>query len=164
MGVTAARGAGWGALLGAIGGYLLPYISGLATDDALISEVAIFRLIGFYAAPIGALWGLVAGLVTAFAVYPLAGISDNRLMGRIVGAASGVLTIVLMSAITFKPSLEIGGNETIGRVRERIFTFHLIPGSMAFLAGLVMTPRLLRRTRLETEVEEEKYEHDSGSG
>lgn len=144
VGLTVARGAGWGSLAGGIGGYFLPFLSALATGQAVLSDVGIFLIIGFYAAPIGMVWGLLAGLGAALAVYPLIGRSDSRLMIRVIAAAAGVLVTVLMSTAIFRPSLVIGGNETISHVRERIFTFYLIPGVMALLVGLSLGPRVLR--------------------
>lgn len=135
------RGAGWGALLGAVGGFFVPLFSQFSIGGGELSEVPVLLLIGLYTVIFGALYGCLAGVMTSLAL------ARNRRRGplsRLLGATVAAASVIVVSWLVFGPSLEVGPNETVGHVRERVAIFYAVPGLLAFVGGFAMTPRLNR--------------------
>lgn len=146
-GLLVARGAGYGALLGAAFGlFVAPVTELVAFTDGRLDLSTI--VLGVFTAPVGMLYGLVAGFLAGAAVLLVPERRRRPVVVRSVAAAAGAFVVIAISWLLIDPSLAVGPNENRRHVVERAVAFYAYPGLSAALCGAVGGLRLVAPDRL----------------
>lgn len=145
-GVAFARGAGYGALFGGIFGLFIAPVTELVTftDDRFDPGTL---LLGVFTAPVGAFYGLIAGISVAAAFSLLPRHRRTRTTARWTAVIVGPAIVSLIGWWLFRPSLTVGANQTRDHVVETLMIAYIYPGVTSLGVALTAGHRLVAPVR-----------------
>jgi len=142
VGVVVARGVGYGAVAGGLAAVFIAPVTDLVTfTDDRFDPASI--LLAVLTAPVGAVYGLVAGLGCGAVVAFLPAHRQTPTVARWTAALVGPAIVALIGWWLFRPSLTFGENETPDHAVETLVIAYIYPCTAAFIIGLIGGPRLV---------------------
>ena len=142
-----AKGAALGAVFGGLFGVFIAPVTELVSFGDHPIEPAMFVL-AIYTAPVGLIYGLLAGLGAGASVVLLPPHARTPATARLLAATTGPAVVALLSWGLFgRPTFTVGANQTRQHVIESLMIAYVYPCGSALLVGAVGGSRLVAPVR-----------------